>query len=65
MNSLTDPRHPIWSIFRTVALMLCATLLLHVTATHFDGGELKAVGGVGLASVAFDVIKRLIAKEDV
>ena len=30
-----------------------------------DGGELKAVGGVGLASVAFDLIKRMIAKEEV
>jgi hypothetical protein len=60
---LSDPRHPLWSIIRTASLMLCATLLLHVTATSFDLGEMKTIGGVGVASVAFDVIKRLIAKE--
>jgi hypothetical protein len=60
---LSDPRHPIWPIIRTASLMLCATLLLHVTATNFDLGEMKTIGGVGVASLAFDVIKRLIAKE--
>ena len=62
---LSDPRHPLWSIIRTVALMLCATLILHVTASHFDSGEMKAAGGVGITSLAFDLIKRMLAKEAV
>lgn len=59
----SNPRHPIWPILRTAVVMAGACAMLSITATQFDGGELKAVGGVGAASLAFDVIKRLIAKE--
>jgi hypothetical protein len=37
--------------------------VLHVTASHFDAGELKAAGGITLASVVFDALKRALAKE--
>lgn len=57
------PQHPIWSIIRTVVVMAGACAMLSITATSFDSGELKAVGGVGIASVAFDLVKRLVAKE--
>jgi hypothetical protein len=43
--------------------MAGACAMLSITASHFDAGELKAVGGVGMASLTFDIIKRLIAKE--
>jgi hypothetical protein len=58
-----DPRHPIWPIIRTGVVMAGACVMLSITATSFDSGELKAVGGVGVASVAFDLVKRMIAKE--
>lgn len=57
------PRHPIWSVIRTTVVMAGACVMLSITATSFDRGELKAVGGVGLASVAFDIVKRMVAKE--
>ena len=65
MHALADPRHPIWSVIRTAVIMGGACVMLSITATSFDSGELKAVGGVGLASVAFDLVKRMIAKEGV
>jgi len=60
---LSDPRHPIWSILRSAVIGAVACGLLSVTASHFDSGELKAAGGVGMASLAFDLVKRLLAKE--
>lgn len=60
-----DPKHPIWSILRSAVVMGGACLMLSITATQFDSGELKAVGGVGLASVAYDVMKKLVLKEGV
>jgi hypothetical protein len=59
--TLPDAKHPIWSIIRTVVVMGGACLMLQITATSFDAGEMKAVGGVGAASLAFDIIKRAIA----
>ena len=61
----SDPRHPIWPIIRTGVVMAGACVMLSITATSFDSGELKAVGGVGFASIAFDLVKKLIAKEGV
>lgn len=61
----SDPKHPIWSLLRSVVIMGGACLMLSITASHFDSGELKAVGGVGLASVAFDIVKKLVSKEAV
>lgn len=51
-------RHPLWSIVRMSVLFAGTIGVLHVTATHFDIGELKAAGVVGLLSVVFDVAKR-------
>jgi len=31
---------------------------LHITASHFDLGEIKAAGAVALITVVFDVAKR-------
>lgn len=56
-----DAKHPIWPIIRSVVLFAGAALLLNVTASSFDAGELKAAGGVGAASLAFDIIKRAFA----
>jgi len=60
---LSDPRHPIWPIIRSAVIGVVACGILMITATHFDSGELKAAGGVGVASLAFDLIKRMLAKE--
>lgn len=59
--TLPDAKHPIWSIIRSVVLFGGAALILQMTATSFDAGELKAAGGVGAASLAFDLIKRAFA----
>lgn len=59
----SDPRHPIWSVLRSAVIMGGACAMLSITASQFDAGELKAAGGVGMASLAFDLIKRLVAKE--
>jgi len=61
--TLSDGRHPIWSILRMAVLMGGACLILSITASHFDAGELKAAGGVGAASLAFDLLKRALVKE--
>ncbi len=58
---LPDAKHPIWSIIRMAVLFGGAAMILHTTATHFDSGELVAAGGVGAASLAFDIIKRALA----
>jgi len=58
---LPDAKHPIWPLLRTAVVMGGACVMLTITATSFDSGELKAVGGVGAASLAFDIIKRALA----
>jgi hypothetical protein len=58
---MPDARHPIWPIIRTVVVMTGACVMLSITATSFDSGELKAVGGVGAASLVFDIIKRALS----
>lgn len=45
MNSL-PPNHPIWHTIHVVAVGLVATLVLYLTANHFDETELKAIGGI-------------------
>jgi len=61
--ALSDPRHPCWAILRSAVLGAVACGILAITATHFDSGELKAAGGMGVASLAFDLVKRVLAKE--
>jgi len=61
--ALSDPRHPIWPIIRSAVIGVVACGILMITATHFDAGELQAAGGVGVASLAFDLITRMLAKE--
>jgi len=56
--ALSDGRHPIWLILRPCALMIALGVFLSLTASHFDGGEVKAIGGLGLSSVIFDIFKR-------
>jgi hypothetical protein len=48
-------------IIGAIGAVACGILL--ITATNFDSGELKAAGGVGIASLAFDLVKRMLAKE--
>ena len=61
--ALSDPRHPCWAILRSAVFGAVACGILLITATNFDSGELKAAGGVGIASLAFDLVKRMLAKE--
>lgn len=56
-------RHPLWAIIRMAVIGTVAIGVLKVTATSFDAGEMKAAGGVALASVVFDALKRALAKE--
>lgn len=62
MVTLHD-KHPLWSILRMAVIGVVAIGVLQVTAASFDAGELKAAGGVALASVVFDVLKRQLSKE--
>ena len=55
---LPDAKHPIWSIVRMAVVFGGACLMLHITATSFDAGELKAAGGVSLLTLAFDILKK-------
>ena len=59
--SLSDAKHPVWPIIRMAVMFTGATLILHETATSFDSGEMLAAGGVGAASLAFDLIKRTLS----
>lgn len=61
--AFSDPRHPCWPIIRSAVIGAVACGMLAITATSFDSGELKAAGGVGVASLAFDLVKRMLAKE--
>jgi len=53
-------KHPMWSIVRMVIVFCGAALLLQMTATNFDSGELRAAGGTAIVSVVFDYVKRLL-----
>ena len=56
-------RHPLWSIIRMGVVGAVAIGVLHVTASHFDAGELKAAGGIAFASAIFDLLKRQFAEK--
>ena len=56
-------RHPLWSILRMAVLGTVAIGALHVTASHFDNGELKAAGAITFASILFDFLKRSFAEK--
>jgi hypothetical protein len=58
---LLHDKHPLWSILRMAVIGAVAIGVLQVTASSFDYGEMKAAGGVALASVIFDVLKRQFA----
>lgn len=55
-------RHPLWSILRMGVLGAVAVGALHVTASHFDAGEMTAAGVVIFASAFFDFLKRQFAE---
>jgi hypothetical protein len=57
-----DGRHPVWSILRSVVLMTGAIVILDHTAAHFDRGEVAAAGGVAVPSIAYDIVKKLLAQ---
>jgi hypothetical protein len=42
--------------------MTGAIILLERTASHFDTGEVAAAGGVAVTSIAYDIVKRLLAQ---
>lgn len=48
--------HPIWPLLHTVVATCCFGLLLAVTATTFDATEMKAIGGGGLGTLAFNYL---------
>lgn len=56
-------KHPLWPIIRMGVLGAVAIGVLHVTASHFDAGELKAAGAITFASVIFDVLKRQLTSQ--
>jgi len=53
-----DGTHPLWSILRMAVVFAAGIITLHVTATHFDLGEIKAAGTVALLTAVFDIAKR-------
>jgi len=53
-----DGKHPLWSIVRMAVVFGAGLAALHITASHFDLGEVKAAGAVALITVVFDVAKR-------
>ena len=38
-----DPRHPIWSLMRTLIGLVALVIILWVNAEHFDETELKTI----------------------
>jgi hypothetical protein len=60
--TMPPANHPIWPIIRMIVAAGCCCLVLLVTANNFDVGELKAAGTVGVASLAFDMLKKNLAK---
>lgn len=61
-SMLSHPTHPIWSIMRTISVTACAGIILYITASSFDTTELKAVGGIGMATAVIEIIKRQLTK---
>lgn len=51
MSDRFPASHPIWTILQTVVATACFTGALYVTASNFDGTELTAIGGGGLATL--------------
>ena len=41
--SMTDPKHPIWSIVRLTVMMTALTTILYLTASKFDATELRTI----------------------
>ena len=54
----SDGKHPLWSVVRMGVVFTAGLVALHITASHFDLGEIKAAGAVALITVVFDVAKR-------
>jgi hypothetical protein len=48
-----DKAHPIWPIIRILTVFVGLSGFLWLNASHFDGGEVKTIGGtVALAALA-------------
>jgi hypothetical protein len=53
-----DRRHPIWIILRQAVQLGGLSLLLLITATKFDGGEIKTIVGAGAVNLLVALFKR-------
>ncbi|QDP52446.1 MAG: hypothetical protein Unbinned1606contig1000_5 [Prokaryotic dsDNA virus sp.] len=56
--------HPIWSILRTVILILGLTGLLYLNANNFDATELTTIIEMIVLAGGFEAAKKVLAKKD-
>ena len=53
MTWYQDKAHPLWAILRILTVFVGLSGFLWLNASHFDGGEVKTIGGtVALAAIA-------------
>lgn len=50
----SDKEHPVWNMMKPVAYALALGIILKMTATHFDSGEVKTIVGTFVAGVIFE-----------
>lgn len=55
--------HPIWSILRTVVLLVGLTVLLYLNANNFDATELRTIVEMVVLAGGFEAIKKVVSKK--
>jgi len=57
-----QPNHPIWAIFRILAITLAAYVVLLATSTNYDNTERLAILGVVLAAIGAETATKFMSK---
>ena len=55
--------HPIWSILRTVVLLIGLTVLLYLNANSFDSTELRTIAEMVVLAGGFEAVKKVVSKK--
>lgn len=48
---MNSANHPLWGFLRFLVHMCAATVVLYITAEHFDGTELKSIAGLAVVAL--------------
>lgn len=57
-----EANHPIWAIFRILAITLAAYVVMLATSTNYDNTERLAILGVVLAAIGSEAVTKIMSK---